>query len=435
MDDKLKDYIHEGDLEKKKLQSEELLNESAAEFLEERKMDNLLSLSFQGIDVSAKALETIKDSEEELPDLADNVLRTIGENKRKKNIIYFISGLAAVLALSIVLINLNTGIMQFSAQKEDSQEKPEYQNKKYKEIIELSEGVTIRIVEDSTYELIDSQDEFLRLKKGHVLIEVKSRKDKPPLFFKMPHSTVKVTGTAFTLKCDSESSYVNVHEGAVELIKKGRVIKLSANQFDSSNRNFMDSGDVLSGLENQYSFEKISGLNIEGSPKLVEGVRGSAIKFAGASKVIIPRSTKVRQESISFWFKVDEFYNEPQSIIGQNNSNNSVLGFNIVISKGGFLVLQLKDRSKMNKSNKTPIAKGKWHHVAFTRSLDGDFAFYLDGNQILSDNFRYWYAREDIYLGKSLAPYWKYFRGAVDELRIYNRPLSSKEVRKIYNKK
>jgi len=435
MDDKLKDFINEDDSIRKEKLSEELINESTSEFMEESKIDNLLSLSFDELDVSDEVLETVKESDADMPHLAENVLQTIYKDKKKKNsVIYFVSGLAAVLALSFVLMNLNTGPWQFSSKKQDNPETTRNQTKKYKEIVKLPEGVVVKLIEDSTYELINNDKEFLRLTKGHVVVNVESRKNKKPLFFTMPDSTVKVTGTTFTLRCDSEESYVSVQEGSVEVIKDGKVIKLSENQFDIASKDFLDTGDVINGLEKVYSFEKLDGLDFKGSPGLVKGIVGSAINFDGASQLIIPRSGRIHEESVSFWFKVNEFDKQPQSILGQHQINNSDNGFNIVINKKEQLSLQLKNRLKMNKGNSLPLVENKWYHAVFIRSNTGDYSFYVDGKLILTENFKYSYRSQDIHIGKSLTTYWSPFNGAVDELRIYSRPLTEKEVLKLFNR-
>jgi hypothetical protein len=433
MDDNLKNYIFVDDADMKEQISDELLNESTAEFIEECKMENLLLSVFDEIDVSQKTLDTISETDEGLVYLAGDVLETIKKNKRKQRkqqFIYIFSGIAAVLALSFVLINLNTGTPQLFYTKSDTLGKSAPKNLKFKETIQLPEGVVVRIIEDSEYELVNSENEFLRLTKGSIYVEVDSRANKSPLYFKMPHNTVKVIGTSFTLTCDSKSSFVAVHEGTVELIKKDKVVKVSARQSASANKDFLGKIDILNGLERLYSFEKLNDLNFEGSPKLTRGIIGNALKLDGASKVILPRSSQVPEESISFWFQVKEFFDEPQAIIGQNHHLHSKDGFNIFVNNG-HLSLQLKKCFNKSKGNKTAIIKNKWHHVVFTRGQSGDYSLYLDGKVIVSGNFQYFYRTENILLGKSQVTHWKPFVGSVDELRIYNRPLSYKEQRVI----
>jgi hypothetical protein len=95
--------------------------------------------------------------------------------------------------------------------------------------------------------------------------------------------------------------------------------------------------------------------------------------------------------------------------------------------------------------NVSPVTKGKWHHYVAvvgedynTGYLDGEELTnrrYFFGNESFNQFFADALAHEKLWLGKG---HWdeteQYFNGVIDEVRIYNKPLSNREVKNIYNK-
>ncbi|MBM4082174.1 MAG: LamG domain-containing protein, partial [Planctomycetes bacterium] len=84
-----------------------------------------------------------------------------------------------------------------------------------------------------------------------------------------------------------------------------------------------------------------------------------------------------------------------------------------------------------------PVSTGSWHHVVGT--FDGvTLRLYVDGRLAASQASRFPTIAEgqNLFMGKSAGEvrYTKnaHFKGMVDEVRIYNRPLSPEEVQKHY---
>ena len=80
----------------------------------------------------------------------------------------------------------------------------------------------------------------------------------------------------------------------------------------------------------------------------------------------------------------------------------------------------------------TSVNDGQWHHVAIT--VDGDdstnnYDLYVDGEWAGRDTVRAIYDRWDsVTIGAASDP----FTGSIDDVRIYNHPLSTEEIGQLY---
>ncbi|MDZ7310186.1 MAG: LamG domain-containing protein, partial [candidate division KSB1 bacterium] len=87
-------------------------------------------------------------------------------------------------------------------------------------------------------------------------------------------------------------------------------------------------------------------------------------------------------------------------------------------------------------SNWTP-QDNQWHHVVVTFSYPGQLRLYLDGNLLNSKNStgNIEPTTQDVIIGcirPSGEPSMRYFDGALDDIRIYNRALSDAEIQALY---
>ena len=88
--------------------------------------------------------------------------------------------------------------------------------------------------------------------------------------------------------------------------------------------------------------------------------------------------------------------------------------------------------------NPSIIETNSWHHIVFTYT-EKYVSIYLDGN--LLDNFPLEGGQiqscpgGDLRFGMEDKPYPSFFKGAVDEIRIYNRQLTEREVKSLYGLK
>lgn len=76
-----------------------------------------------------------------------------------------------------------------------------------------------------------------------------------------------------------------------------------------------------------------------------------------------------------------------------------------------------------------------WHHLVFTRDVDS-VKLYLNGNKIgatsVGGKSAGWTGSHAAVIGARPSFYW-FFKGVLDEARVYNRPLSSSEVASLYS--
>jgi hypothetical protein len=154
-----------------------------------------------------------------------------------------------------------------------------------------------------------------------------------------------------------------------------------------------------------------------------KGIANQAISFNGNYGLDIPDVPLGTDMSISVWVKTDmyslenlPFVNSPQSFSLSQRENQFQMGYWNGIN-GQYVV--------------SGNVSGKWHHMAATRTNNA-LSFYIDGKLIgtsatpagsgpYSSTFEYLVG----YGYNNGVQYWK---GSLDDLRIYNRVLSATEL-------
>jgi hypothetical protein len=101
-------------------------------------------------------------------------------------------------------------------------------------------------------------------------------------------------------------------------------------------------------------------------------------------------------------------------------------GSNINLAKGGV--------------NDQPVSytfqAGNWYHIVAVQPLNGNITYYINGQSIGSYSNTQNYSSssgQNFYIGDADTYFANKFAGSIDETRIYNRSLSPKEVRDLYN--
>lgn len=180
------------------------------------------------------------------------------------------------------------------------------------------------------------------------------------------------------------------------------------------------------------------------------GTAGSAYEFANGAYVEVPYSTALNPAilSLSLWINPKESYGD-NYIMSLNKWN----GFKFQLQTDNFLFLTLKTGSGTydRDSNPGKMVNGAWHHAVVTAG-DGAITFYVDGVQVKKENaagtaFKI-VAPVNLAIGQILpkgilnftdttSPFYfsnaAFFKGALDDIRFYNKALSADEVLKIYN--
>lgn len=169
-----------------------------------------------------------------------------------------------------------------------------------------------------------------------------------------------------------------------------------------------------------------------GCPDFVTGHKGQAIESDGTTNgkhLSVPDSSDIvgmPKISFAFWAKKTTA-SEGGSVFTRTGGYLFVIGSNYVRT---FLNFQDRSESHITKTTET-INDTQWHHYALT--FDGQTVrVYVDGTEIASDSSAN---------GKTISQNWpgydigilRPFKGALDEMRMYNRGLSTQEIQTLYN--
>jgi len=178
---------------------------------------------------------------------------------------------------------------------------------------------------------------------------------------------------------------------------------------------------------------------LKGTPKTVEGKVREALEFGGGSDYVNcgdDESLRIgRALTIEFWFKANRDTLD-DNIIALTDGNTT----NYIISSyenPDRLSFTREDSADANyQLNGSTAIDKNWRHVAAVD--DGKtFYLYLDGKLDSSQNFSFkpYTQAGALYIAQSPEA-WStngYFRGLIDEVRIYNRALSEVEVNRNMN--
>ncbi len=176
------------------------------------------------------------------------------------------------------------------------------------------------------------------------------------------------------------------------------------------------------------------------------GNKCGAMEFDGSSYIEVMNSTALSK--ISTKFSVSGW-------IYFNRSCNSDLFWGTIICKGNgksetfnnpqyrlqFTKVTYSLRSEMDGKKGIVLWKmssrfsyGRWHF--FTSTYDGSEAkFYLDGSEVFSRSVSLRFNKNSapLHIGRDRPGDDEYFCGKLDDLKIYNKVLSAKDVKKLYN--
>lgn len=168
---------------------------------------------------------------------------------------------------------------------------------------------------------------------------------------------------------------------------------------------------------------------IQGSPTWVTGVRSNAISLNGTTDYAVGlNSTNLdvqNQITLAAWIKPSQ--SGTQRIIHKVNSGD---GFSLFLSGLGYVSVRFNndDNLRVNSSANYPTSGTEWMHVAAT--YDGaTIKLYTNGTNVNSKASTFFIERADkaVSIGATSTGTDR-FKGALDDLRIYNRALSAEEV-------
>ena len=181
--------------------------------------------------------------------------------------------------------------------------------------------------------------------------------------------------------------------------------------------------------------------NFDGTPTSVNfnvaGKFGNAGEFNGSSSVITGTAPSVGSSfCVSMWIKPSAYGEKNFYNLWVNSSNLFQIGFN-ENSNGSLKVSQKNSNTwYVFNTSATPISSlNSWYHIVVNRS-SSDLKIYVNDSFIESANNYYnpssAYGTFNIGSGKSTSNN-SFFDGSIDNVRIFNKALSSSEVTTLYN--
>jgi hypothetical protein len=176
----------------------------------------------------------------------------------------------------------------------------------------------------------------------------------------------------------------------------------------------------------------------------VPGLVGGAFELDGIDESIITPLTLPRRGTIELWVQATPLLlNDIHGIIGTFglNNGNDRLWVNARGPAGGLnvdpnkFVINIGDCCTTEIIAESRLILGTWAHIAVTFDFDSDvFALYINGVlQGLSSEKRTAPTRE-LRIGVNASDFGQtfYFPGLLDEVSVYNRPLTANEIRAIF---
>lgn len=251
--------------------------------------------------------------------------------------------------------------------------------------------------------------------------------------------------------------------------------------FDEDIDNIESDEDIDRSLIAHWKFDEESGNVAKDSANGHDGIvvgatwktgkKGNALYFDGVDDYVnLPKDTvgeigSLTQGTISFWFNFQSILDKqtvmPIFYIGGEEKDAD----NIFIIEIGHFDERSFDSIKPDpsnkklyvtwiKENKDPflcydsnfnLKENKWHHFAVVVSSDGNTG-YLDGVEIKNRHYNFGNSKnpsffddipekEKLMLGYGrsshmLSPDFVYYKGALDDFRVYNKPLSASEIKR-----
>jgi len=228
--------------------------------------------------------------------------------------------------------------------------------------------------------------------------------------------------------------------------------------------------DLNTGLMAHYSFDDCSANDsstnnnhgkVNGNLSCIAGAFNKALQFDGASYINVPNSASlnpVKQFTMSFWVRIDappplrpqgwgiasifyKGYTDFGCYLGRQYSfwlasnSNGVVNSNFEMSGDNDCSVDDQTWAQTYTGSKNVAKVGQWQHVVgvFDR-VKHRAKIYINGKLRISEVDGYSTFNNtdnDLLIGYGAEGY-SYFQGALDEIRLYNRALSSTEVSALY---
>ena len=176
------------------------------------------------------------------------------------------------------------------------------------------------------------------------------------------------------------------------------------------------------------------------SPAWEDGILGKALRFNGSdtSVSISHKNLDINFNlTISVWIKL--MADSGNSVMGiirnSTNSNaNAIQRYSLQIGSNNIILAVVGDgASAVNTINAGVISKNDWHHISWViNKLNENMQVYRNGTLVsnsVQKTVTWAGSSTDVVIGRLAA---RFFNGLIDDVRIYNRALSQKEITTLY---
>jgi hypothetical protein len=168
----------------------------------------------------------------------------------------------------------------------------------------------------------------------------------------------------------------------------------------------------------------------------VVGKKLGALSFDGNDSVTCTAIAALKDAtafSALAWVKVNSGNNQEGIIVQQRSTNGYNGQYQLKVSATGKISFYVYGggAQQFDFSGTTSINDGLWHHVAGVRDAAGSAFIYVDGvlnGSVTGTTVRNLDPSIHIGIGADIRDSIKYFRGSIDEVRVYSRALAQTEI-------
>jgi hypothetical protein len=172
------------------------------------------------------------------------------------------------------------------------------------------------------------------------------------------------------------------------------------------------------------------------------GAAFNGLQTSSASYIDIPSSTTSTTSTVSFWMNTTVKDSNFGSMFDAGGGSSVNTGFSITRAPtSGYLQVNFTHGiagQNQTFTGTTDICDGTWHHISLVMESDNTFICYLDGVSHLSGTRTYWTSGDthnlsNNRLGTNAGSVGaSSYGGKIDQVRIFNKALSSSEVTTLY---
>lgn len=199
----------------------------------------------------------------------------------------------------------------------------------------------------------------------------------------------------------------------------------------------------LNGNANDYSGNGNHGTLIGGLiwTENIKGTSNSSAYFNGTdSYITVPNSNSIQlatnELTFSLWFKGETTILGPLAFFSKNDKTNEIPQYSLNLNPLTSLRFGVTNQSNTlaYDTYSYPFVYNSWYYLALT--WDGSSTkLYVNGNLIKTQTFSQSMKVDNhpLEIGRDTGGLIDYYKGIIDDIRIYNRSLSFEEINQLYN--